>query len=50
MPERQGDRVVETATEARAGQTGVGVNWVLVISTVSVIIAFALLWFYYFSS
>jgi hypothetical protein len=49
MPERQGDRIVETATEARAGQTGVGVNWVLTISTIAVAVIFALLWFYYFT-
>ena len=49
MPERRGDQVVETTTEARAGQSGVGVNWVLTISTAAVVIIFAFLWFYYFT-
>ena len=48
MPERHGDQVVETTTEARAAKAGVGVNWVLVISTLAVVIIFALLWLYYF--
>ena len=49
MPERHGDQIVETATEARAGKTGVGLNRVLVISTLAVIIIFAVLWFYHFT-
>lgn len=34
----------ETATEARQGVTGQGVNVVLVVSTVGVILAFALIY------
>jgi hypothetical protein len=49
MPERHGDQVVETTTEARAGRTGQNVRWVLMIGTVAVVIIFALLWFYYFT-
>jgi hypothetical protein len=48
MPHREQDRIVETATEARAGQTGLGMRRVLIISTVGVAVIFALLWFYHF--
>jgi len=48
MPTREGGRIVETTTEARAGQTGMGVRWVLGIGTVTVIVIFAILWLYYF--
>ena len=48
MPERHGDQVVETTTEARAAKS-VGLSWVLTISTIAVVVIFALLWFYYFS-
>ena len=49
MPERRGDQVVESTTEARAGQTGHNVRWVLIIGTLAVVILFASLWFYYFA-
>lgn len=48
MPERHGDQIVETKTEARAAQTGTGARWVLIVGTVAVVIIFALLWLYYF--
>lgn len=34
MPEREGDRIVETPTEARAGVTGQGGRYVLAIGTI----------------
>ena len=53
MPERQvrqdGDQIVETTTEARAGYTGLGVRRVLAFGTIGVAILFALIWLYYFS-
>jgi hypothetical protein len=49
MPTREGGRIVETTTEARAGQTGMGVRWVLGIGTVAVIVIFAALWLYHFA-
>jgi hypothetical protein len=49
MPERHGDQIVETTTEARAAQTGTGLRWVLIFGTLGVVIIFALLWFYYFT-
>jgi hypothetical protein len=49
MPERHGDQIVETTTEARAAQTGTGLRWVLIFGTLGVVIIFALLWFHYFT-
>jgi hypothetical protein len=49
MPERQGDRVVETATEARAGTKDKPQRNVLIISTILVIVLFAAIWLYYFA-
>jgi hypothetical protein len=49
MPERHGDQVVETTTEARAGHTGHNVRWVLTAGTIGVVVLFALLWLYYFT-
>jgi hypothetical protein len=40
--------VVRTTTQARDGVTGHGVRYVLLISTLSVIVLFALIWLYYF--
>lgn len=48
MPTVENDRVVETATEARAGATGHGVRWVLGVGVVALIVAFAILWLVYF--
>jgi hypothetical protein len=40
--------IVRTTTEAREGVTGHNVRYVLLFSTVSVIVIFAALWLYYF--
>lgn len=49
MPTREGGRIVETTTEARAGQTGFGVRRVLGVGTAAVIVIFAVLWLYHFA-
>jgi hypothetical protein len=49
MPERHGDQIIETTTEARAARSGTGTRWVLLIGTTAVVIIFALLWLYYFT-
>jgi hypothetical protein len=49
MPERHGDQIIETTTEARAARSGTGTRWVLLIGTAAVVIIFALLWLYYFT-
>jgi hypothetical protein len=41
MPHVENDRIVESTNEARAGVTGQNVNYVLLISTVAVIVLFA---------
>jgi hypothetical protein len=41
MPHTENDHVVESATEARAAVTGHNVRYVLVISTLAVIVLFA---------
>jgi hypothetical protein len=46
MPERHGDKIVETTTEARAGDTGTGLRWMLYLGIAAVIILFALAWLY----
>lgn len=48
MPTREGGRIVETTTEARAGQTGMGVRWMVILGTGAIIVIFATLWLYYF--
>jgi hypothetical protein len=47
--ERNGDRISETATEARAGVTGQNVRYVLIASTVSLAVLFAAVYFYFFA-
>jgi hypothetical protein len=42
--------VIETAREARQAEPGPSVRNVLVISTSAVIIAFAVIWFMFFSA
>ena len=42
MPHIENDRVVESATEARAGVTGHNVRYVLLIGTLAVIVLFAI--------
>lgn len=49
MPQREQGRTVETATEARAGVTGHGVRWVLVLGTAAIVVIFAVLWLSYFA-
>ncbi len=39
---------VTTTNRAREGVTGHGVRYVLTISTVAIVVAFAVLWFFYF--
>ena len=41
MPEGQGNRIVETTTEVRAGVTGHGERYVLAISTIVAAIVMA---------
>jgi hypothetical protein len=41
MPEVENNKIVESATEARGAVTGQNVNYVLLTSTVSVIVLFA---------
>ena len=41
MPHVENDRIVESTNEARAGVTGQNVNYVLLISTVAVIVLLA---------
>ena len=41
MPQVENDRVVETTNEARAGVTGNNVRYVLLISTLAIIVLFA---------
>jgi hypothetical protein len=48
MPTVENNRIVETPTEARAGETGHGVRYVLGIGVVALIVAFAILWLVYF--
>jgi hypothetical protein len=49
MPERHGDKVIESTTEARAAVSGTGTRWVLMIGTLAVVVIFVLLWLYYFT-
>lgn len=49
MAKVENERVVESATEARAGATGHNVRYVLVIGTVSVIVLFAGIYMYFFA-
>lgn len=48
MPTVENNRIVETATEARAGETGHGVRYVLGIGVVALIVAFAIIYLVYF--
>jgi hypothetical protein len=48
MPTTSGDRVVETATEARQGVTGHNVRYVLLFGILGVVIAFAIIYFAFF--
>jgi acid phosphatase family membrane protein YuiD len=48
MPERRGERVVETKTEARAGVTGHNVRYVLAFSLIGIFAAFIVIYFLFF--
>jgi hypothetical protein len=48
MVEKRGEQVIETAQEARQAEPGPSMRNVLVISTVAVIIAFAVIWLVFF--
>lgn len=48
MPTVENNRIVETTTEARAGATGHGARYVLGISVVALIVAFAIIYLVYF--
>lgn len=49
MPEREGDHIVETPTDARAAVTGHQVRYVLILSTVGVVVLFAGIYMYFFA-
>jgi len=49
MPHKENDRIVETATEARAGVTGHNARYVLVFGTLGVIVLFGAIYLYYFA-
>jgi hypothetical protein len=49
MPNQENGRIVETATEARSGETRGHMRVVLVVSTIAVIAIFAYLWLHYFT-
>ena len=48
MATRENDRIVETATEARAGATGQNVRYVLAWGTAAVIALFVIVYLIYF--
>jgi hypothetical protein len=48
MPERHGEQIVETATEARQGVTEHNVRYVLIWSTVGTIVAFIIVYLQFF--
>lgn len=48
MPAYENDRVVKSATEARAGITGQHVRYVLGFGTAGVIALFAVIYLYFF--
>ncbi len=50
MPLVENDRVVETATEARAGTTGHNARYALAFSTLGVMALFAIVALYLFTS
>lgn len=48
MPGVENNRIVETTTEARQGETGHGVRYVLGVGVVALIVAFAIVYIIYF--
>jgi hypothetical protein len=47
--ERQGNRIIESTIEARAGETGDKVRYVLVASLLGVVVLFGAVYLYYFA-
>lgn len=47
--ERQGNKIIESTTEARAGATGHNARYVLVASTASLVVLFAAVYFFFFA-
>jgi hypothetical protein len=50
MVEKRGEQIIETAQEARQAERGPSVRNVLVVSTVAVIIALAVVWLTFFQT
>lgn len=50
MAKVENGRIVETATEARAGERGPSVRNVLVVSTTAVVVLFAIIYLYFFAA
>ena len=48
MPERYGEQIVETPTEARQAVTGHGARYVLLFSLAGVVVAFAIVYLVFF--
>lgn len=48
MPDLENDRIEKTADEARAGETGHGLRYMLVIGTVGVAVLFVGVYLYFF--
>lgn len=48
MPEVQGNRIVESKTEARQGVTGHNVRYVLGFGVAAVIVLFVIVYIFYF--
>ena len=48
MPTVENNRVVETPTEARAGETGHNVRFVLGVGVAAIVVAFAVIYLIYF--
>lgn len=48
MPERHGEQIVESTTEARQGVTGNNVRYVLVWGIGGVVVAFVIVYFLFF--
>ena len=47
--EREGNHIVGTPTEARAGATGHNVRYVLASATLGIVVLFAAVYLYYFA-
>ena len=47
--EREGNHIVQSATEARAGDTGHNLRYMLAAGTIGIIVLFAAVYLYYFA-